>query len=611
MVYVIILMLIAFTTLNFTVFKNTVNQYFSGFVFSLLGSIGYQSTYTDTWYSIFQNQLKSTLILAGILYLVYIGLYAISSKYLVQVYFPIILSICMIGNKLKVASRGEIVLWSDFKTGLVTDVVWDMVLKQYWWLVLIGLILLGIGSFYILKKRPHKMTLKSRGIHLVVSMGLFSLILTAPTEILSKMGCTIYPNNANENLKKNGPGLMFFISKEGTIMAKPEGYSQEKIKDICKQINEMYSKKKESTEEKPTYIYILSEAFFDPTLFETVEWKEDPLPTIRALQKESGGYLLTDIFGGGTANTEYSVLSNFSHNLLNPGALPYSYIYENPTRNSSEVSFFNQLGYDTMAIHPFFGNGYNRDSVFESLGFGEFLTIDDLQDSTWEEGWPSDASFFEKIVELLTEKPQLIHGISMQNHFDYTEERKGKLDEKDNLVLNKQDIPSGEQLATYARGIKKTDLAVKKFINELQKIKKEVYVVFYGDHLPALDKQLYDGVKLKTTEDQSMARYVTPYFIWNNKGKKIEAPNVINPEFLTLPALMDADMDVPNFYKFSYDLSKSLSAFKNEQSVFVENGNVVTKLSPETQKMLEEYQLIMYDRLSGNNYSEELFNVSS
>lgn len=612
MPYVIIGILIAICltrVINASVCGNLkVNPYLDGILFSIVGSIGYQSTYYLSVKELFINQGKSILILAALLYLVYLLIYSISSSYLVQVYFTIIVSIGIIANKMKVTSRGEIILWSDFKTGLVKDVVWNMVLEKYWWLVLILLLALIIASYLIITKLPHQISLKSRLINFTLAVITLSLFIAMPSTILTKMGTVIYPNNDEENLKVNGPGLMFFVSKEGTIMSEPRNYSKKTMEDISKKIDSTYSKEQES-KEKPTFIYILSEAFYDPTKFEGTQWKEDPIPTIRSLQEESGGYMLADVFGGGTANTEYSILSNFSHNLLNAGALPYSYIYENPKRNSSELNFFKQLGYKTSAVHPFHGNSYNRTDVFKSLGFDNFTTLDDMKDKIFSEGWTSDRTFFNEIDQQLTENPQFIHGISMQNHFDYTVERKGALQEKDNLLLNKESIPSGEQLALFARGMKKTDEALKIFLNKLKETEKEIYVVFYGDHLPALDNALYDNTKLTTNKDPEIAKYMTPYFIWNNKGKQLETPTIVNPEFMTLPALVESGINLPAFYLFAEDMSKQFAAFNKKNETYIADGKELKELSPEMEEMFKEYQLIMYDMLSGNKYAQNIFDV--
>lgn len=47
------------------------------------------------------------------------------------------------------------------------------------------------------------------------------------------------------------------------------------------------------------------------------------------------------------------------------------------------------------------------------------------------------------------------------------------------------------QVATYIMGTHYTDQAVKKFIKQIDKIKKPITLVFYGDHYPSIVSQSY------------------------------------------------------------------------------------------------------------------------
>ena len=60
----------------------------------------------------------------------------------------------------------------------------------------------------------------------------------------------------------------------------------------------------------------MSESLADPKSFSGISWKEDPMPNFRKLQNASGGYLQSTMFGGGTTNVEFSVLTGFSYSFL-------------------------------------------------------------------------------------------------------------------------------------------------------------------------------------------------------------------------------------------------------------------------------------------------------
>ena len=67
-----------------------------------------------------------------------------------------------------------------------------------------------------------------------------------------------------------------------------------------------------------------------------------------------------------------------------------------------------------------------------------------------------------------------------------------------------------EQMATYIKGTQYTDQAVKKFIGQIDKIKKPITIVFYGDHYPSILSQNYTG-------KYPVQMHSTRYFIYSNK----------------------------------------------------------------------------------------------
>ncbi|WP_411849266.1 sulfatase-like hydrolase/transferase [Vagococcus salmoninarum] len=135
---------------------------------------------------------------------------------------------------------------------------------------------------------------------------------------------------------------------------------------------------------------------------------------------------------------------------------------------------------------------------------------------------------------------------------------------------------------------------------------QEVNVVFYGDHLPALTKTLYNNSSLTNYSDQTVAKFATPYFIWNNQGKKLTSPSLVNPEFLTASVLEQSNLDLSVFQRLTADLSHSIEAFKTTGPAYYKNNQEIT-LTPSEQNMLKAYQLLQYDHLFGYDYAKELF----
>lgn len=517
-----------------------------------------------------------------------------------------------VGNAIKVASRGEVAQVNDFKTGLVNDVIWNMVLTNFWSYLLIGvLVLVLVALFFLFWKFDQRSPgLYPRALLLVIgsviSIGTF--INAEKIADLLKLSTVIV--NVEENLNKYGPGGYFLLSNRQDLMVKPPGYSEDSMKEVVNTLQKKYSKKETTTKELPTIIYVLSEAFADPTQFKDTKWKADPMPTVRSYMEKNGGKMLSSVFGGGTSNTEFSILSGFSYDFLKPN----SYAYNNLVSNDRELPIltpYEELGYTPIAIHTHLASGYSRDKLFEKFGFEKFITREDLTSNKYyDEGYISDFTFFDTIKgQLQTHKdPLFIHGISMQNHFPYTEEVKGKLKEADNLLENENQISSGKQLSLFARGIKKTDDQVKNFTEYLQTIDKPVYLLFYGDHFPALNNDLYEKVGLKDSFSQQTAKFETPYFIWTNQSATPDKKSsIVNPEFLNELLLEQAGIKETVFQSFIGEVEKNIPAFSIKDDLYFNESGEKKSLNKKDKELLDMYRLIQYDMLSGKQYSKELF----
>lgn len=116
-------------------------------------------------------------------------------------------------------------------------------------------------------------------------------------------------------------------------------------------------------EQKVTVVGIMLEAFSDLTDFpalgelSSVRGVYEPL---HELEKRSvSGDLLTNIFAGGTTDTEWGFLTGYSEH------------EEFRSATDSFVRYFKAQGYDTLYRHPGYSWFYNRSNVNEYLGFDE------------------------------------------------------------------------------------------------------------------------------------------------------------------------------------------------------------------------------------------------
>ena len=59
----------------------------------------------------------------------------------------------------------------------------------------------------------------------------------------------------------------------------------------------------------------------------------------KKLQNASGGYLQSTMFGGGTTNVEFSVLTGFSYSFFNQQINAFDYLNQKPERNQSIAQY--------------------------------------------------------------------------------------------------------------------------------------------------------------------------------------------------------------------------------------------------------------------------------
>lgn len=551
---------------------------------------------------------------------IFISLISVLSVFLVfyglfKYYWGNIISITllfMIGstNFIKLSTRKDPVYLADITIDNAINVVWDMYLVPYksQSFLLISGAMLVIFLFVKLKKQlsnEKHCLIKERFV--IFGVGLLCLIsLSFQSEIvIKKANIQLYPFNYIQNLESNGTIVNFISSLDSKLMKEPDDYSREKMQQIEKKLIDALPEQK-NKEENPNVIYILSEAFSDPSRFTKAKWKEDPIPVIRNKIKKNGGTFLSPEFGGNTANIEFNVLTSFSSNFLLNGKIPYEVLSIEKEKSGSIVNYYQSLGYHTVAMHPYESYFYKRDKVFKNMGFDEMIFQDTIAFKGTDSlgAYISDHSFIGSIKKQLEDEsgPQFIHGITMQNHYPYTKEMKYS---QNRLIKN--EFNGQNELDLYANGMLATDKSMKELFSYLETIDRETYVVFYGDHMPVLDDNLYAS-GLRGVGNLEEKKYQTEYFVWSNKGN-ITNKGPISPNFINEMVLEQASLPLTPFYYFLSELRETVAALGKEYSL-TKNGKLVKNFSKYTLEQLNDYYLLQYDMLMGKQYSKSLYSVS-
>ena len=139
-----------------------------------------------------------------------------------------------------------------------------------------------------------------------------------------------------------------------------------------------------------------------------------------------------------------------------------------------------EQGYYSAVFHANNKSFWNRDIMYDSLGYDRFFSLTDY-DVTEENsvGWGlKDKEFFDQSIEDLKNLPQPFYTkfLSLTNHFPF------ELDEEDKMV--NEFTSNSRTLNRYFPTVRYTDEAIKYFVQRLKEegLYEDSIIIIYGDH---------------------------------------------------------------------------------------------------------------------------------
>lgn len=320
----------------------------------------------------------------------------------------------------------------------------------------------------------------------------------------------------------------------------PDGYDAEQAEAILGS----YESKNIPEDKKVNIISIMLEAYCDLSVYDGIEFVEDPYKSFNELQDKSyHGNLYTNIFAGGTVTTERSFLTGYN----NPDLKTVD--------TESYVRYFKSQGYYTEAMHPCYGWFYDRRNINEGLGFDNFDYYENAFSNYSENmlqrdmysGFLSDYDFFDYIIKGFNDikkegKKYFNFSVTYQNHGPYPTE-----DMSETKYVSWQDGYTIEEyniLNNYLSGIASTDEAVAYLYEYISQEEEPVILIMFGDHKPWLgdNNSVYEMLGIDfdmNTPAGGENYYETPYLIYaNNAAKEAigkdfeEQGSTISPMFL-------------------------------------------------------------------------------
>jgi glucan phosphoethanolaminetransferase (alkaline phosphatase superfamily) len=400
----------------------------------------------------------------------------------------------------------------------------------------------------------------------------------------------------------NGFVLNFMAALRYSFVSSPDGYSAKAAQTIADSVtdNTDYTANTTQSESPTNLIVIMNESFADLAAeFPDLNLTDDPLPFYHSLTENTvKGTMVSPVTGGGTANVEFEYLTGDSLAFLPSSTVAYQlYLYDGAP---SLVSQVRDLGYHTIAFHPYLSSGWNRTSVYSWLGFHDQLYQENVVNPQYVRGYISDACDYEQIYRMTDENdgPTFVFNVTMQNHSGYAQGW-------NNLerTVEAKDVPNLSVAAQYFSLIRKSDDAIRELINHYSDCSERTMIVFFGDHQPPLGNDFYGWLYGKTldsrTTQEVLQQYGVPFFIWANYDIPEKNDLLISSNYLgTLTAEL-AGFKLTGYEKLHAKLMDVLPVATTIG--YVTDTGLITddesKLPKDTQQLYDQYRLMAYNHL--------------
>lgn len=382
----------------------------------------------------------------------------------------------------------------------------------------------------------------------------------------------------------------------------PEGYSSVQLEEDLENAEMSQSDDAETNSgiEAQNIIIIMNESFADLRNINDEIITNEYMPFIDSLTENTiKGKLYVPVFGGNTCDTEFEVLVSASSVYTTP--TPYQ--TTSFAGKESIVSYLNERGFYTSAFHPYYANNWNRDTVYENLGFDDFVSVEDMggilvNDPRTLRWCISDKSDYEVVIDEY-EKHQgekfFMFNVTMQNHGGYE-------DQYDNFQ-NTVDLSAyGDYLKaeTYLSLVKESDKQFEMLINHFSQVEEPTVICFFGDHLPALGDDFFSLLWEKDedtlSKEERLEMYATPVVIWANYDIEEKYIEGISTNFLMLEVLKAANMELEGYYAVLNQIYEIYPVLSKKGIVDAE-GNYYPASDMETDEMIMQQQYLQYYRI--------------
>ena len=502
-------------------------------------------------------------------------------------------------NYFKVMFRDDPMVWSDLfriREGFQMSGQYDVKLTPLMGVWIAAMIAAAVLLFFLGKGKP-RATVRMMAL---TAVGMFSLVCFN----------YIYPNDqrytqmAGDYAKDEGEayaatGIVYpFFHSAGDYMNSQGNYDERAAREELNQ----YTDATIPEDKKVNLITIQLEALADLSVFDIDGLSPDVYKDFHDIQAASySGNLITDIFAGGTTETEWAFITGGNRH------------GDFKTKTDSTAWYLKSQGYTANGAHPCRDWFYDRKNVNPNLGLDDYLFTDNYYYQFVEKDADVayDDVFFPDLQNRLTEyfqtndAPLFSFNVTYQGHGPYNTEKTYWGSE---YCTGNYDPKTLNALNNYFHLVQDTSHYVKEFMSYLDSLDEPVVLVLYGDHKPWMGNHgvIYEGmgISLDTTTEQGFRNYYsTWYTIWGNQAAKTQlgqsfqgqGPD-LSPCFLMNQVFEMIGWEGSAYMQAQRETAHMLPVLHTTGWV-EENGVLTDSPSPAAKARMEDFQnLSQYDR---------------
>ena len=414
------------------------------------------------------------------------------------------------------------------------------------------------------------------------------------------------PNDLHrEKARANGLLLAFLSELRSAFVVQPDHYSAQAVAGAL--TRHRVTAENHPGSNSPSHVNLILyvvESFMDPDDL-GLRYTRDPIPNLRAAGSgriDQHG-IVPERFGG-SANTEFEVLTGMTMVYLPQGSLPFRQYIRRPMPSLPRA--LGALGYATTAIQADAKYYYNREQVYDLLGFQHIVWLNDLPgvERAARPGWPSDRAVVDAIIQASRgPHPFFVFAFPSSTHSPYNS---GVYQRSDLDVIDHATEDSLGEVKEYINAIHVADQAIGALVEHFRQVPDSTIIAILGDHLAPLSegalRRFFSRLSGRSGAEQARLTRRVPLVVWANFSLPAAGGEL---SLNALPAYLLERMRIrpAGFLAVSDEVRRRFPVLSTYAQTA--DGKVWgwDSLPGDGGALLEDYRLLQYDLLLGKQYA--------